>query len=437
MNDKLLCLAKRYDVVIGDTFELFYRGVIRSMNPYKYYIYVTSKKGRPFPRYYTYTPVDGDEGDYELSISLYDDYHTLIETASTTLHVVKAVAPKKIPTILCFGDSLTVNGVWPYEAYRRFTKRDDNIYSNNFGNVLNMVGTMKKEEVGFEGYGGWQWCHFCNNEATTMSSSVWVDVESHNLDENDQHSIWKSNNLLWVLETISENRLKFKRGNQNFSCMPTISNLFTNVEGGVHKDDIIITKYEFECGNPFYSEQIKGPSFKQYCMKNNFNDLDYVYILLTWNGQYKPFNKDFSHFEGYITTILNTIHEEFPLCKVRLLGIQSPSISGGIASNYGASGLYSDVFGEVSTAYNYDMYLESLCERVEYMDFVRYIDTKAQFDVEHSMPEIDTLVNRRSTKTERIGTNGVHPTMEGYLQISDAFYRALCADMCDLNNNED
>ena len=34
MNKKLLYLAENYDLVIGDTFELFYRGVVRSMNPY-------------------------------------------------------------------------------------------------------------------------------------------------------------------------------------------------------------------------------------------------------------------------------------------------------------------------------------------------------------------------------------------------------------------
>ena len=45
MNDKLLFLAKNYDLVEGDTFELFYRGVIRSMNPYKYYIYVDANTG--------------------------------------------------------------------------------------------------------------------------------------------------------------------------------------------------------------------------------------------------------------------------------------------------------------------------------------------------------------------------------------------------------
>ena len=74
MKSKLIYLAKNYDLVIGDTFELFYRGVIRSMNPYKYYIYVNSLKGKGFPRYYTYTPQEGEEGDYPLSITLYDDF---------------------------------------------------------------------------------------------------------------------------------------------------------------------------------------------------------------------------------------------------------------------------------------------------------------------------------------------------------------------------
>lgn len=32
---------------------------------------------------------------------------------------------------------------------------------------------------------------------------------------------------------------------------------------------------------------------------------------------------------------------------------------------------------------------------------------------------------------ERLGSNGVHPTMDGYLQIADVFYRALVSDMFD------
>ena len=87
MKQKLLYLAKNYDLVIGDRFELFYRGVIRSMNPYKYYIYVTSPKGKPFPRYYEYTPKEGEEGNYPLSISLIDDYGNVIEVMEMELEM--------------------------------------------------------------------------------------------------------------------------------------------------------------------------------------------------------------------------------------------------------------------------------------------------------------------------------------------------------------
>ena len=188
-------------------------------------------------------------------------------------------------------------------------------------------------------------------------------------------------------------------------------------------------KYEYEQGNPFYDEDIKGPNFKKYCSKHGYDGIDYVYILLSWNGQYIPYNHDFSIHEPFIRMILNRIHLDYPMAKVRLLGIQSPSINGGIAANYGASGYYSDVFGEVSTAYYYDEFLEKLTLEDEYKDYCRYIDMKSQFDVEYNMPSTLLPVNKRNKTTERIGTNGVHPTMEGYLQIGDCFFRALAADM--------
>ena len=45
------------------------------------------------------------------------------------------------------------------------------------------------------------------------------------------------------------------------------------------------------------------------------------------------------------------------------------------------------------------------------------------------MPSADMKVNVRNNQTLKVGTNGVHPTMSGYLQIGDVFYRALVADM--------
>ena len=424
--DKLIFLSKQYVLVVGDTFELFYRGVIRSMNPYKYYIHVVCDKGNPFPRYFSYTPKENEEGKYKLTISLYDDYHNLIESGETVLNVSKPEKPKRKMNILCIGDSLTFNGMWPYEGYRRFTQNDGEPKGLGFSESLNMIGTCKKEEVGYEGYGGWQWRHFCLNEAFDASSGIWVELDNNPFDENDQHSIWMCDNLPWVMESIEKNRIKFKRGLNNYFCGNTISNVFNHISGGVHHNTIEGTKYYFDKGNPFWNEETKGPDFKKYILKNNFPGIDYVYILLTWNGQFTPFNHDFSHFDPFIRQLIDQIHKDFKDAKIRLMGIQSPSINGGIAFNYGASGYYSDVFGEVSTAFFYDEYLEKLCS--EY-DFCKYIDTKAQFDVEYNMPAMMKPVNTRSSTMERIGTNGVHPTNDGYLQIGDVFYRALVSDM--------
>lgn len=428
MNDLLLYLADRYDLVVGDKFELFYRGIIRSMNPYQYYIYINCEKGTPYPRYFTYTPSLDEVGDYELTVTLYDDFGKVYDEAKTILHVVNPTKPSKKVNILCLGDSLTFNGVWPYEGYRRFTKEGGSPKGLGFSDSIQLIGTMKKDDIGYEGYGGWQWRHFCLDEAVSSKSSIWIQC-NHHFDENDQHSIWKSDGLLWVLESIEEGRLKFKRGSNNYSCLPTVGKVLEHVEGGLHHETINIDSFEFEKGNPFYDKETEGPNFKKYCEKNQFEGIDYLYVLLTWNGQYIPFNHDFSMHEKYITWLISALRKDYPQAKVRILGIQSPSINGGIAANYGASGYYHNVLGDLTTAYNYDKFLEEFANRKEYKDFCRYIDTKAQFDVEYNMPSTTLSVNARSEKTEVIGTNGVHPTMEGYLQIGDVFYRALCADM--------
>ena len=79
---KYIFLAKEYDLVVGDTFELFYRGIICLHNPYKYYILVRCPKGNPYPRYYTFTPKEDEIGDYELTISLIDDDHQVVDFAT-------------------------------------------------------------------------------------------------------------------------------------------------------------------------------------------------------------------------------------------------------------------------------------------------------------------------------------------------------------------
>ena len=152
-------------------------------------------------------------------------------------------------------------------------------------------------------------------------------------------------------------------------------------------------------GNPFWNKAIENNDFKTYCSKYGYEGIDLVYVLLSWNGQYIPYNTNFDHHTIYAKKLMTQIHEAYPNAHITLLGIQICSVNGGIGANY----------------------------------YVRYVDTKAQFDSEYNMPMILKKVNTRSTITEYIGTNAVHPTLNGYLQIGDVFYRALVRDIVDGN----
>ena len=50
---------------------------------------------------------------------------------------------------------------------------------------------------------------------------------------------------------------------------------------------------------------------------------------------------------------------------------------------------------------------------------------------------IHQKVNKRNELTERLGVNGLHPSMNGYLQIGDAFYQFLVEMIIKYNNRKE
>ena len=60
-----------------------------------------------------------------------------------------------------------------------------------------------------------------------------------------------------------------------------------------------------------------------------------------------------------------------------------------------------------------------------YKDFMEFINLSGQFDTDYSLPYEEKPVNTRCKATERFGTNGVHPSLEGYMQMADAMTRSM------------
>ncbi|HKM29828.1 MAG TPA: hypothetical protein VJZ51_03645 [Bacilli bacterium] len=431
--DKMLYLAKKYYLVVGDRFELFYRGIVKAINPYNYYIKITCDKGTPYPRYFMFLPNAKDEGEYELKVDLVNDFGQILETAKTILVVNAPRKPQTSVNILCIGDSLTAAGYWTAEGYRRYCHLQGKPEGLGYEGKINLIGLCKykvgQDIIGYEGYGSWQWKSFCTNSLPSKTSNIWVEVKEHNKTVADQHSLWLNSGNKWILETITVNRLKFKRGPGHTEIAPKIADVFTAESDAVHPNKIEINSFSWENGNPFWNGKIGDIDFINYIKTNNFAVPDFVYILLTWNGLSIPYNNDFSVHHQYATKLIDKIHEDFPKCKIRCMGIQISSVNGGIAANYGAKGPYSDMYGTVTTAFNYNKWLEDLCLSTRYREFCQYLDVKGQFDSEYNMPMAEQPVNARSDILEKVGTNGVHPSMSGYLQIGDVFYRSLVHEL--------
>lgn len=408
----MIQIPRKFYLVTGDHFELFYRGAIRKYNPYEYYVKANCEKGYTYNRKFTYTPKEGEEGEYEISITMYDDDGNILESEKSILVVNKPEKPKRKLNVLCIGDSETVNGQWPYTVYERFT--------DLFPNSLNFIGKMKRDEIGYEGYGGWQWKTFCFDETESRTSSVWIDCK-HNLTDVNIHSKWSNNSLEWILETIKPNKLKFKRGFNNTKVVnPKIEGYMESLD---NLEKIYVQKYEYSDANPFWNNDTKELDFKKYIKDNNFDTPDIVLTFLTGNGLYIPYAKTIPHHEKYCPLFLKTLHEVFPNALIGVMGIELPCVNGGVTACYGANGYYHDWYAYLYTVFTYNKWLEEFT--LTHSDYMMYSDMKCQFDCENNYPYEMEKVNNRSQVLEKIGVNGLHPTNEGYKQIGDAFYRFL------------
>ena len=153
------------------------------------------------------------------------------------------------------------------------------------------------------------------------------------------------------------------------------------------------------------------------------------YTLLSWNGLSARMT-DFSAIMANVKTFAYTLHSEFPSAKLKIMGLQVPSINGGMGANYGASGPYADAFGMTITALNMNKAYQDFANSDGYNSFVEFVNVASQFDSENNMPKAEHAVNTRNTDTEMRGINGVHPATSGHYQIADVVYRSIVKEFC-------
>ena len=258
--------------------------------------------------------------------------------------------------------------------------------------------------------------------------AIWVEYQN-NISIENQHSIWKDvNGALWQLETLQTDYLKFNRYKGHTSPIPTEGPL-VHEKNAVDTDPIYFNTAFSAGGSPFFDEETGKIDFLSYAKRNNIASIDAVYVLLGANGLMSTAAMTHSR-EEYCQIVVATakqliakIKEAFPNVKVRIMGQIGMSVNGGMGANYGAELPLADGYEILHYCKELDLAYQAWCLEDDCKDYMEFINLSGQFDCENNFPSKLKPVNIRSQKTEVMGTNGSHPTTDGYMQIADAVYR--------------
>jgi lysophospholipase L1-like esterase len=412
-------LPERYSIVVDDTFELFWKGVINAVDYENYFVEVICDIGRNYKRKFHCRAAAGDVGTHVMTINLYDSNHNIIDSKAVNLEVcAKATSPASEKVVLYVTDSLGNSGYVPDEFNRRLVGTGGTPTGDGLTNIA-FIGDKESvtRQIKFVGNGGWTWASY--NASMKTNAFMWVTSNNHDKTINDQHSVYKdSNNTEWKLETIETDKIKIIRI-MGSTALPATGTL-TWVNGGENHSDIVYAASEQAAGNPFWSETQNKVSFSEFVQSQNKTTLDYVYVLLGWNS---TTGSTEATLKSYVRTFLDNILTDYPNCKIVILGIEVPA-QDGLGYNYGQNaGILSSYQKSLQFVFNLNKWYYEITQEQAYTGKVTYVNVSGQFDTEYNMPTTTTQVNTRNNTTVIMQSNGVHPAENGYYQIADACYR--------------
>ena len=416
-NAKLKC-PSTITAIVGDTIELFYKGLINAYNTDDYAVDISfannANHGKNWKRKFSWKPVASDIGTHTMNVKLLSNTGEEIDSASIIVNVVaEPSSPSSQKVVLCVGDSLTSGGKWPVELHRRLTGNGGTPAGYNLNN-LTFIGSKEKDGVKYEGYGGWTFLSY--NTANTSDAYMWITC-THDKTDADQHSVYKdANNVQWYLETIEQERIKIIRVSGS-GTLPSTGTL-TWVSGGEHTSNIVYTASEQAEGNPFWDSQNNQNDFAAYATRMGVSSIDYCLILLGWNST----TWSESTYKTQANAFIDRLLTQFPSCKVILLGLEVPSYDG-IANSYGISWKY---WEKLQFVWNLNGWYEDIADD---NSSVIFANVCSQFDTEYNMQTRNMAVNIRNDETVTVQNNGVHPADSGYLQIADVALRAMAGIM--------
>ena len=422
--------------IVGMPQRLYVRGICGGINPYIFYnkfgatnLSSVSNSAKVYRRYVEIIP--NAEGICEISHCLMDDKMNA-STPITASYVVKN-APTSISSrrnILCVGASTTAGGQWVNELKRMLTSVGERPSAStlpsdiglNLSNI-NFVGRLFKNGINLEATGGWTWQRYVT--ATNVSFRVQVQNQT-NVVRGDLYSIVGTDGKEIYL-TIAEENLTEGTGNillnkeDGYSKNVPIEGTLTKIRGE-GQVSIPYTDAVEESYSPFFNSTTNQVDFVQYANLYCDGAIDICIVFLSPYNDGITGNESLDGIMKYIETFVNALRRDFPNCKIVLIPNIGINVLNGIEYNESLSKKQTTC----SIRRILFRYTEMLNNYTKTIDNCYMVNSMCEVDQDNVFPIGNRVVNYRSSDTEIIGTNGVHPTNTGYLMLADSVFRCLC-----------
>lgn len=147
--------------VVGYTKQVFFKSIIKGLNPLGHNIEVFAlgvSKGTKYPTYWTYTPVTADVGTHNFIVRLKDQNNNIISRDTAKLIITEAgTGPVDTLNVLCIGNSLTEAGTYVTELRRMLAASGGS--PTGLSKKFKFLGTKGTAPNQHEGWSGkqWQW----------------------------------------------------------------------------------------------------------------------------------------------------------------------------------------------------------------------------------------------------------------------------------------
>lgn len=428
----LVFLPSKIYGVVGETQQLFYRGIVRKRNPYDIFLHFGASGFKSRNRYVETTP--SAVGNTQISAKLINDKYEESDVVSSQFVVKATPSASSSINVLCLGDSTTGNSYcFPIELKRRLCDTGGSpaglgLSAISFVGRKNVMGSSVK----CEGNGGWTWGSF-TSQGTQKIRFVLTNAQTGSIGA--IYSFVSSSGAVqvrlaeWNVTEGSGNALfEYVNSSDAGKTPTTTSGTLTYVSGGEYTDNLSFTSYEVEASNPFwYNGSLDIQHYADtYC--DGKIDVLICNFFATFNNGIV--GKDsVASVVAQMKTFIDAYHAAFPNGKVILNSTQPPSQYYGIEYNYGNLNVR-NTWSVLWNCFEWSMALNDFCNNSSYSSFCYYSNSLAEVDSEYAYPTTEVDVDTRVTdKKELLGTNGVHTSSTGSKMTADAIFRCFVCNV--------